>query len=49
MLLAKKTGHFQVFRLSQGNGRLAMRAGNFLAEVLDGELDMSTALVAGDF
>src|ERR1017187_2903995 len=34
VFLAKETGHFQIFRLSQCDGCLAMGAGDFLSEVL---------------
>jgi hypothetical protein len=49
VLLAKVAGHFQVFWFAQRNNRLAVRAWDLLAEVLDGKQDVSTAGGTGDF
>ena len=39
--LAEKARHFEVIRLAQGDGTLAVRTGNFLAEIDGGEQDVS--------
>jgi len=40
VFMAKKTGHFQVSRLLQGDAGLAMRTRNFLVELLTKKLDV---------
>ena len=49
VFLAEETGHCQVVRLAQRNGSLAMRTGDFLAEIPQEEFNMSAALGAGHF
>ena len=50
VFLAEEAGHFQVhIRPAKNHGCFAVRAGDFLAEVLTGKLDVSAAPRAGDF
>ena len=49
MPLAEEAGRFQEIGFAQSDDSLAMRAGNFLAEVSVGKPDMDTAGRAGHF
>ena len=49
VLLAKVAGHFQVFKPAQGDGTLALRTGNFPAEITSRKCNVSATMYADGF